>query len=356
MPVSTLSFRAPLFVSSLLLLAACSQETSAPAGAEGAGAAATPELTGAVRLDGSSTVFPISEAIAEEFLAASPGVRVTVGASGTGGGFSKFMAGETDINNASRPVKAEEIELGNAKGIEYLELAVAYDGLSVVVNPANTFVDFLTIAELKAIWEPASTVDSWNDVRPEWPDQPLRLYGAGTDSGTFDYFTEVVTGKTGAARPDYTASEDDNVVVNCVAKDPQALGYLGYGWFRSNSEKLKALAVVNPKGKAVEPSVQSVLQGKYQPLSRVLFVYVSDQALRESPDVRNFTTFLVRNSPSLVAKANYIPLSESTIRLVETKLYRRVLGTSFGGELPVGLTIYDALQRSFDQHKRPEFR
>jgi phosphate transport system substrate-binding protein len=182
------------------------------------------------------------------------------------------------------------------------------------------------------------------------------LCGPGADSGTFDYFNKAINGDEDNSRRDYTASEDDNVVVNCVAKDPQALGYLGYGWFRSNAGKLKALAVVNPKGKAVQPSVQSVLQGKYQPLSRVLFVYVSDQALRENRDVRNFTTYLVGNSPSLVAKANYIPLPESTIRLVETKLYRRVLGTSFGGELPMGLTIGEALQRSFDQHKRPEFR
>lgn len=309
MPVLTHSFRAPLIAASfLLLLAACSQEAAAPATTDAAagGASPTPELTGAVRLDGSSTVFPISEAIAEEFLAASPGVRVTVGASGTGGGFSKFMAGETDINDASRPVKAEEIELGKTKGIEYVELAVAYDGLSVVVNPANTFVDFLTIAELKKIWEPGSTVDSWNDVRPEWPDQPLHLYGAGTDSGTFDYFTEVVTGKTGAARPDYTASEDDNILVQGVAGDEGSLGFFGFAYYEASADKLKLVPIDGGTGPRV-PSIASINDGSYSPLSRPLFIYVS-KASAARPEVRAFVDFYLQMAPTIAADVGYVAL------------------------------------------------
>jgi phosphate transport system substrate-binding protein len=306
MPVSTLSFRAPLFVFSLLLLAACSQEAAAPAGTEDTAAPATPALAGAVRLDGSSTVFPIAEAIAEEFLAASPGVRVTVGASGTGGGFSKFMAGETDINNASRPVKPEEIELGKTKGVEYVELAVAYDGLSVVVNPANTFVDFLTIAELKLIWEPGSTVDSWNDVRPEWPDQPLRLYGAGTDSGTFDYFTEVVTGKTGAARPDYTASEDDNILVQGVAGDEGALGFFGFAYYEASADQLKLVPIDGGTG-PLAPSVATINDGSYSPLSRPLFIYVSKSSAAR-PEVRAFVDFFLEMAPAIAADVGYVSL------------------------------------------------
>ena len=207
-------------VSVLSLLAACSggEQTSN----NGAG-----RLSGAVSIDGSSTVFPISEAVAEEFLAIQPGVRVTVGVSGTGGGFQKFAAGEIDISDASRVIKDSESQAARANGIDYLEIPVAFDGLSVVVNKNNTWVDYLTIEELKMIWQPGSTVDSWNDVRPEWPDQPMRLYGPGTDSGTFDYFTEVINGDSGSSRPDYTASEDDNVLVQGISGDPSSLGFFG---------------------------------------------------------------------------------------------------------------------------------
>jgi phosphate transport system substrate-binding protein len=286
-----------------LLLAACSDDSTSTAAGGGSDAAA---LTGTVRLDGSSTVFPISEAIAEEFQILNQGVRVTVGSSGTGGGFSKFMAGETDINDASRAVKAEEIALGAAKGVEYLELAVAYDGLSIVVNPANTWVDALTVAELKTIWEPGSTVDSWNDVRPEWPDKPLHLYGPGTDSGTFDYFTEVVVGSTGAARPDYTASENDNILVQGVAGDEGGLGFFGFAYYEHSASQLKLIPVDGGSG-PVAPTAETINNGSYSPLSRPLFIYVS-KASAARAEVRAFIDFYLDSAPALVTDVGYIPL------------------------------------------------
>lgn len=319
MPALTFSStsRTPLLSSallSLLMLAACSQEAStpAPAAAVAEGAAtetAAPALSGTVRIDGSSTVFPISEAIAEEFRTASPDIRVTVGSSGTGGGFSKFMAGEIDINDASRPVKAEEIEKGAATGVQYLEIAVAYDGLSIVVNPANTFVDHLTVAELKKIWEPGSTVDSWNDVRAEWPDKPLRLYGPGTDSGTFDYFTEVVVGKAGAARPDYTASEDDNILVQGVEGDEGGLGFFGFAYYEASASGLKLVPVDGGTG-PIAPSVATINDGTYSPLSRPLFIYVS-KASAAQPAVRAFVDFYLDTVPAIATDVGYVALPEA---------------------------------------------
>jgi phosphate transport system substrate-binding protein len=328
--------------------------------ASGASVAQQQAAPRAIRISGSSTVYPIVQAGISAFrqTAAGKGVSVSLKESGSSAGFRDLCSGRVEISNASRPINAKELKACADKGIRFIEVPLAFDALSVVVHRGNSWANTISPQQLSLLWNrnAQGRINNWNQVNPAWPKRPIKLCGPGADSGTFDYFNKAINGDEDNSRRDYTASEDDNVVVNCVAKDPQALGYLGYGWFRSNSEKLKALSVVNPKGKAVEPSVQAVLQGKYQPLSRVLFVYVNDQSLGQSSEVRNFTTFLVRNSPSLVAKANYIPLPESTNRLVETKLYRRVLGTSFGGELPVGLTIYDALQRSFDQHKRPEFR
>jgi phosphate transport system substrate-binding protein len=313
-----------------------------------------------ILISGSSTVYPIVQGAISAFrqTAAGKGVSVSLKETGSSAGFRDLCSGRVEISNASRPINAKELKACADKGIRFIEVPLAFDALSVVVNPANSWASSISPQQLSLLWNrnAQGRINNWSQLNPAWPKRPIKLCGPGSDSGTFDYFNKAINGDEDNSRRDYTASEDDNVVVNCIAKDPQALGYLGYGWFLSNSGRLKALAVVNPKGKAVQPSVQSVLQGRYQPLSRVLFVYVNDQALNERAEVRNFTSFLVRSAPSLVAKANYIPLPESTIRLVETKLYRRVLGTSFGGELPVGLTIGDALQRSFDQHKRPEFR
>lgn len=273
---------------------------------EQAPAAAETGLTGVVSLDGSSTVYPISEAVAEEFLTEAPQVRTTVGVSGTGGGFKRFVAGEIDINDASRPISESEKELAAANGVEYLEIAVAFDGLSIVVNPANTWVDHLTIAELQMIWQPGSTVDSWNDIRADWPDQPIRLYGAGTDSGTFDYFTEVINGEAGASRPDYTASENDNVLVQGIAGDEFALGYFGYAYYQENQDKLKLVPIDSGSG-PITPNATTINDGTYAPLSRPLYIYLS-KAGAAKPQVRAFVEFYLEIAPQIVSEVGYIPL------------------------------------------------
>jgi len=328
--------------------------------ASGAALAQQQASTRSIRISGSSTVYPIVQAGISAFrqTAAGKGVRISLKETGSTAGFRDLCSGRVEISNASRPINTKELKACAAKGIRFIEVPLAFDALSVVVHPSNSWAKTVSTQQLSLLWNrnAQGRINRWNQVNPAWPKRPIKLCGPGSDSGTFDYFNKAINGDEDNSRRDYTASEDDNVVVNCVARNPQALGYLGYGWFRSNSGRLKALAVVNPKGQPVLPSIQSVLKGQYQPLSRPLFIYVNDQALLDSAEVRNFTTYLIRNASSLVAKANYIALPDSTTRLVETKLYRHVLGTSFGGDLPVGLTIGEAFQRSFDQHKRPEFR
>jgi phosphate transport system substrate-binding protein len=239
---------------------------TAEKGAEAGGSG----VSGEVLADGSSTVFPIAEAMAEEFMKANPGVKVTVGSSGTGGGFKKFCNGETDISNASRPIKQEEIDACKAKGVEYVELPVSYDGLSVVVNPKNDFAKCLTVDELKKVWEPAAEgqVKNWNQVRADFPDKPMALYGPGTDSGTFDYFTEAVTGEKGKSRGDYTASEDDNVIVQGVSGDEGGMAYFGFAYYEQNKDKLKLLEIDSGDGQCVAPSSATISDGSYKPLSR----------------------------------------------------------------------------------------
>ena len=266
-------------------------------------------LSGEVRLDGSSTVFPVSEAVAEEFLAVEPRVRVTVGVSGTGGGFQKFATGEIDISNASRSIRQSEIEAAQANGIDFLEIPVAFDGLSVVVNKDNDWVDYLSVEELNAIWEPGSQVDSWNDIRGEWPDQPLRLYGPGTDSGTFDYFTEVINGDSGASRPDYTASEDDNVLVQGVSGDINSLGFFGYAYYIANSDNLKLVPIDGGSG-PVSPSEQTINDGTYSPLSRPIFIYLSKPSATR-PEVRAFVEFYLDQASALSAEVGYVALPEA---------------------------------------------
>jgi phosphate transport system substrate-binding protein len=263
-------------------------------------------LSGVVSLDGSSTVFPISEAVAEEFLAIQPGVRVTVGVSGTGGGFQKFSAGEIDISDASRVIKDSEAEAARANGIDFMEIPVAFDGLSVIVNKENTWVDYLTIDELNMIWAPGSAVDSWNDVRLEWPDQPLRLYGPGTDSGTFDYFTEVVNGESGASRPDYTASEDDNVLVQGISGDVNSLGFFGFAYYVANESILKLVPIDGGEG-PVSPSATTINDGSYSPLSRPIFIYLS-QPSAQRPEVRAFVEFYLDQAPVLAAEVGYVAM------------------------------------------------
>ena len=265
-------------------------------------------LTGEIKIDGSSTVFPITEAVAEEFTILNPELQIPVGVSGTGGGMTKFIAGEIDIADASRPIKAEEKANAEKAGIEYLEFMVAYDGLSVLVNKDNTWVDNLTTEELKKIWEPGSTVKTWKDVRPEWPNEPIKLYAPGTDSGTFEYFTETINKKAGAIRPDYTGSEDDNVLVKGISGDKNALGFFGYAYYAENKDKLKAVAIDAGKG-PVAPSYDSIKDGSYSPLSRPLFIYVNKAAL-ERTEVMEFLRFYLKNAAELSADVGHIALPD----------------------------------------------
>jgi phosphate transport system substrate-binding protein len=268
-------------------------------------------LTGQIAADGSSTVFPITQAVAEEFNRENPDVRVSVGTSGTGGGFEKFCNGETDISDASRPIDPEEEAACRQNGIEYVELQVAVDGLSVMVNPQNSFVQCLTIDELKKIWEPDSNVKMWNQVRPDFPNLPIALYGPGTDSGTFDDVTDEIVGEEGASRSDYTASEDDNVLVQGIAGDTNALGYFGYAYFTQNTDKLKAVAVDDGNG-CVTPNEQTITSGQYSPLSRPLFIYVKKQSASR-PEVRGFVDFFLQVGSELNREVGYIPVPQQAL-------------------------------------------
>ena len=300
-----------------------------------------------IKIDGSSTVFPITEAVAEDFQKAKKGaVRVTVGISGTGGGFKKFCRGETDISDASRPILKKEMDDCRAAGIKYIELPVAFDALTVMVNPKNTFIKSMRIAELKKIWEPAAqgTITRWNQVNPAWPDQPLKLFGAGADSGTFDYFTEAIVGKSKSSRGDFTASEDDNVLVQGIARDVNALGFFGYAYYAENKDKLKAVAIVNRSGRAVEPSQETVLNNTYEPLSRPIFIYVNAKSA-EKPEVKEFVEYYLKNGGKLAKEVKYVPLSEADYRHALDNFGKRKIGTAFGGEAEVGVKVSELLGR-----------
>jgi phosphate transport system substrate-binding protein len=300
-----------------------------------------------IRIDGSSTVFPITEAMAEDFQHSMKGkVRVTVGISGTGGGFKKFCRGETDISDASRPILKAEMETCRAAGIQYYELPVAYDALTVVINPKNDWARTMTPADLKKMWEPAAQgkVKTWKQVNSAWPDQPLKLFGPGADSGTFDYFTEATVGKAKSSRGDYTASEDDNVLVQGVSRDVNALGYFGYSYYNENQDKLKAVAIAQEAGKpGVVPSAQTVENGTYQPLSRPIFIYVNAKAL-ERPEVKQFVEFYMKNADRLVREVKYVPLPAKAYAYNIEHLDKKQLGTKFGGENKVGLTIEELMK------------
>ncbi|MBZ4663790.1 MAG: PstS family phosphate transporter substrate-binding protein [Caloramator sp.] len=262
-------------------------------------------LSGTVKIDGSSTVYPITQAVAEEFKKENQGVEITVGVSGTGGGFKKFVVGETDINDASRKVKQEEIDKAKANGIEMTEIQVAFDGIVVVVNKQNDWAKDMTVEELKMIWDKDSKVQYWSDVRPEWPKEKIKLYGPGTDSGTFDYFTEAVNGKEKQIRADYTASEDDNVLVQGVAGDKYAMGFFGLAYYEENMDKLNVVKI-----NGVEPTLETVKNGTYKPLSRPLFIYVSNKAL-ERAEVKEFVKFYLTKGKDLVKEVGYIPMEDS---------------------------------------------
>lgn len=265
-------------------------------------------LNGNVKIDGSSTVYPITEAIAEEYRAVAPNVKVTVGVSGTGGGFKKFSRGETDINDASRPIKDSEAEACKASNVEYLSLMIAYDGLAVVVNPQNTWVDHFTVEELKKIWEPAAEgkVMLWSDIRPEWPKERINLYGPDAASGTYDYFTEAIVGESGHSRGDYTNSSDDNVLVQGIATDQYALGFFGLAYYEENMNKLKVIGVDNGKG-VVIPSFESVSNSTYAPLSRPVFIYVSKVAAQR-PEVKSFVNYYIDKAGSISKDVGYVSL------------------------------------------------
>ena len=299
-----------------------------------------------VQVDGSSTVFPITEAMAEEFQKAKKGkVKVTVGIAGTGGGFKKFCRGETDISDASRPILKQEMEACKGAGIDYFELPIAYDALTVIVNPKNDWVKALTVPDLKKMWEPSaqSKVTNWNQVRSEWPNAPLKLFGPGADSGTFDYFTEAIVGKAKSSRGDFTASEDDNVLVQGIANDRNALGYFGFSYYVENQNKLKAVPIDAGKG-PVTPSAKTVEDGTYQPLSRPIFIYVSKKSM-DKPEVREFVEFYLKNAPTLVKQVKYVPLPQSVYTTGAEHLKKGKVGTMFGGEAEVGVKIEDLMKR-----------
>lgn len=292
-----------IIMSLALVIGACGNKKEK----KDAGSDAT-KLEGTISIDGSSTVFPVTEAVAEEFRAVQPDVQVTIGVSGTGGGFQKFSRGETNISNASRPIKDKEIAACEENNITYLELEVAYDGLAVLVNPENTWVDSFTVEELKKIWEPAAQgkIMKWNQIRPEWPNEEIHLYGPGVASGTYDYFTEAIVGKSGSSRGDFTASEDDHVLVQGIAGDKYALGFFGLAYYEESKDKLTLIGVHNGE-EVVKPTLETVSNGTYSPLSRPLFIYVNSTSMK-LPEVIEFINFYLDNAAELSEDVGYIKL------------------------------------------------
>jgi len=300
-----------------------------------------------ITIDGSSSVFPVMEAVAEEFQKASKGqTRVTVGISGTGGGFKKFCRGESDISDASRPILESEMKACRDAGIRYIELPVAFDALTVAVSPQNDWAKTMTVAELKKMWEPASQgkVTRWSQIRPGWPDAEMHLYGAGSDSGTFDYFTEAIVGKAKSSRGDFTASEDDNILVQGIANDKYALGYIPFAYFAENPTKLKAVAIDEGKGQAVLPSAETVKGGTYNPLSRPLFIYVKE-GVADRPHIKQFIEFFMTKGPDLVKEVKYVPLPDQAYKMSLERFKAKQVGTAFGGKPEVGLPIEEILKR-----------
>jgi phosphate transport system substrate-binding protein len=310
-----------LMLALALVVAACGNSDDSGTTTGGGGGT---RLSGMITIDGSSTVAPLSEAAAELFQEQNPGVRVTVGTSGTGGGFEKFCAGETDISDASRAIEADEIKACESRGIKYEEVQVANDGLSVVVNNQNTWANCLTTAQLKKIWDKGSTVNSWNQVDPSFPNEPLKLFGAGTDSGTFDYFTEAINGEEGRSRSDYSATEDDNVTVTGVSGAKGGLGYFGLSYLQENQGKVKGIQV-DSGGGCVAPTVETVQDGSYKPLSRPLFIYPSDQAL-ERPEVKAFLDFYVTNYQKIAEEALFVPLTEAQAATAKQQITQLATG------------------------------
>jgi phosphate transport system substrate-binding protein len=325
--------RSPLlFLSSVVCL--CAAAAACRGGSDAnPGASTSPRL---IAIDGSSTVFPVTEAVAEEFQRANAGTRVTVGTSGTGGGFQKFCRDEIDISDASRPIRPSEADICGKVGVQFIEVPVGYDGIAIVVNPKNTWAASMTVAELKKLWEPAAQgkVTRWSQIRAGWPDREIHLFGAGVDSGTFDYFTEAIVGKEAQSRGDYTSSEDDNVIVQGVSGDELALGYFGYAYYEENKDKLKLVAVDDGDEKngqgPIAPSPDSVKNGTYRPLSRPIFIYPKLKAL-DRPEVKGFVDFYLSKGVPLVREVGYIPLTDREYELVRGRVSARKTGSMYHG-------------------------
>jgi phosphate transport system substrate-binding protein len=297
-----------------------------------------------IRVDGSSTVYPITLAISEEFAIENPKTKITVAFSGTGGGFKKFCAGETDVSNASRPISEGEIKACREKGIEFVEIPVAYDGLTVVVNPKNTWAKCMSVAELKKAWEPGSKVANWSDIRPEWPKEKIAFFGAGADSGTFDYFTEEINGKAKAIRTDYFPSEDDNVLIKGVEGNPNAIGFFGYAYFVEEGKKLSSVAVDKVGGKCVTPTEETINNGTYSPLSRPLFIYVNKNNLSKASLKKFVEFYLAKSNRKVISSTKYVLLPEKAYELALARFKAGTAGSVFGGKLLEGKTLIQALE------------
>ena len=284
-------------------------------------------LSGTVKVDGSSTVFPVTEAVAEEFGKIHPKVRVTVGISGTGGGFKKFCIGEIDINDASRHIKPKEVKKAKENNVKYIELPVAYDGLSIVINKNNDFIDYLTVDELNAIWKAGSTMKMWSDVRSDWPNRRIKLYGPGTDSGTFDYFKEAIIGKKNIIRSDFTKSEDDNVLVTGVSGDKYSLGFFGYAYYAENKDKINVVPIDGGNGPVV-PSGKTINDGSYTPLSRPIFIYVNPESAKR-PEVDEFVKFYLENGDELANEVGYVGMPNKVTKKVIERYTKRLTGSWF---------------------------
>lgn len=298
-----------------------------------------------VKIDGSSTVYPVTEGVAEDFQKKER-IKVTVGISGTGGGFKKFCRNEIDVQNASRPILQSEIEDCKKAGIEFYELPIAFDALTVVVNPKNDFVKQLTVAELRKMWEPAAQgkITNWNQINPSFPNRQLKLFGAGSDSGTFDYFTEAINGKSKASRGDFTASEDDNVLVQGVASDIGAIGYFGYAYYAENTRRVKAVSIVNQAGQAIIPSEASVMDGSYNPLSRPIFIYVNAKSI-DKIEVSKFVNYYMDVATTIAKEVKYVPLPKAAYEANKRHIVNKRVGTVFGGKNEVGMTVEDLIKR-----------
>lgn len=324
----------PLSVGTALLVASCAPSES--------------QIPKPIAIDGSSTVYPITQAIVEQFKQVNPEAPADISTnfSGTGGGFQKFCAGETDINDASRPISTEEMKACDQAKVRYIELPIAFDALTVVVNNQNTWLEDLTLEDLKKMWEPAAEgkIKRWNQVKADWPDKPLNLFGPGKDSGTFDYFTEAVVGQPGASRTDYVASEDDDILVQGVSLDPNALGYFGFAYYQNRSQEMKAVPVDSGKG-PVEPSYETVANAQYQPLSRPLFIYVNAEKAQQNPALRDFVDFYLEKAPTTVAEVGYVPLTAESYHIAKVQFHKNEVGTVFDGKSQFDLTIPELLRK-----------